>query len=379
MLIFQITLWLSLFIISWTYFGYYLTLWSISFFYSRKTNKQEFFPRISLVITAYNEERRIRQKIENTLALAYPKDSFEIIVVSDGSSDKTEELVRSFQDKGVKLLANPTRHGKHYSQGQGIATTKGEIIVLTDAATFLEVDAIEKIVRNFADPMVGCVSGVDRVRKVESNLGGEEQYVKYEMKLRTLESKVGSLVGVSGCFFAVRKKLCQAWHGDMSSDFYLPIISYMKGYRTILEAEAIGFYEVLKDPQEEFGRKVRTVVHGLEVLFKFREIMNPFKYGIYSCQMISHKLFRWLVPIGLILFFLSNLLLLDLSIFYQVVLAFQILFYLAVLFAFLVKRLQEVIIFKIPFFFVMTNASILVAWYKFLTGQRLAIWEPTRR
>ncbi len=379
MLIFQITFWLSLFMTFWTYFGYYLTLWLISFFYSRKIIKQEYFPEVSLVITAYNEEKRIRQKIENTLALTYPRESFEIIIVSDGSNDKTEELVSLFQDKGVQLLASPARHGKHYCQGQGIAIAKGEIIVLTDATTFLEIDALEKIVRNFADPIVGCVSGADRVQKVESNMGGEGRYVEYEMRLRALESKVGSLVGVSGCFFAVRKELCQTWYNDMSSDFYLPIISYMKGYRAVMEPEAIGFYEVLKNPQEEFGRKVRTVVHGLEVLFKFRGIMNPFKYGIYSWQMISHKLFRWLVPICLALLFAACFFLLSENLIYRILFFSQVIFYLAALFGFLLKKLQNIALFKIPFFFVISNFSILVAWYKFMIGERYVEWEPTRR
>jgi cellulose synthase/poly-beta-1,6-N-acetylglucosamine synthase-like glycosyltransferase len=365
--------------IFWTYFGYYLTLWLISSFYSRKLRKEEFFPEVSLVITAYNEEERIKQKIENALALAYPKDKFEIIVVSDGSNDKTEELVRSFQDKGVQLLASPIRNGKHYCQGQGIAVAKGEIIVLTDATTFLEIDAVEKIVRNFADPKIGCVSGRDRVERIESDTVGEGRYIEYEMKLRALESKVGSLVGVSGCFFAVRKKLCQTWYDDMSSDFYLPIISYMKGYRAVLEPEAIGYYEVLRNSQGEFQRKLRTVVHGLEVLFKFGQIMNPFKYGIYSWQMISHKLFRWLVPVCLILLFVVNLFLLNENPIYYVFFVSQALFYATALFGFLVKKSQDTALFKIPFFFVISNFSILVAWYKFVVGERYVRWEPTRR
>lgn len=365
--------------IFWTYFGYYLTLQSISFFYSRKTGKQEFSPSVSLVITAYNEERKIRQKLENTLALAYPRDKFEIIVVSDDSNDKTEEIVSSFQDKGVKLLAIPVRHGKHYCQGKGVERAKGEIIVLTDATTFLEIDAVEKIVRNFADPKIGCVSGTDRVERIESDTVGEGRYIKYEMKLRALESKVGSLVGVSGCFYAVRKKLCQTWYDDMSSDFYLPIISYIKGYRAVLEPEAIGYYETLRNSEGEFQRKVRTVVHGLEILFKFREIMNPFKYGIYSWQIISHKLFRWLVPICLILLFVVNLFLIGKNPIYYIFFFSQAACYTAVLFGFLSKKLQNTALFKIPFFLAMSNFSILVAWYKFMMGERYVRWEPTKR
>src|SRR3990170_1624480 len=379
MLVLQITFWVSLFIILWVYFGYYLALQAISLFHQKKVSKQNYLPDVSMVITVFNEGKRIMQKIENTLKLVYPKDKLEVIVVSDGSSDKTEELVSSFRDKGVKLLAIPARHGKHYCQGQGVAVAKGEIIVLTDATTFLKEDAIEKIMRNFADPRIGCVSGMDRVKEADSNVTGEGQYVKYEMKLRALESEVGSLVGASGCFFAVRKVLCQTWYGGMSSDFYLPIISYMKGYRTVLEPEATGFYEVLKASGEEFKRKVRTVAHGLQVLSQFSEIMNPFRYGLYSLQMISHKLLRWLVPICLVMLFIGNLFLLGRNLVYCISFIGQVIFYVIALSAVLFKKLQHINLFKIPFVFVMANCSILVAWYKFIIGEGYVEWEPTKR
>lgn len=359
--------------------GYYFMLRIISIFYSRKVNKQEFIPEVSLVITAYNEEKKIRQKLENTLALLYPKDRLEIIVVSDGSTDKTEELVSTHRDKGIRLLALSDRHGKHFAQYKGIEVAQYDILVLTDATTFLKEDAVAKIVQNFSDPNIGCISGKDRVKSPEPGLQGEGAYVNYEMKLRALESKLNSLVGVSGSFFAVRKNLCEIWHSDLSSDFYLPILSYMKGYRTVLEPEAIGYYEVLKEPQKEFQRKVRTVVRGLEVLFKFKKIMNPLKYGIYSLQMISHKLFRWLVPICLILLFFINLFLFSQDLFYRILLIMQILFYIVALLAFFVKKLQDIMPFKIPFFFIVVNLSILVAWHNFLIGKRFVIWEPTKR
>jgi cellulose synthase/poly-beta-1,6-N-acetylglucosamine synthase-like glycosyltransferase len=379
MLLLQLILWLAIFLVFWTYFGYYFMLRIISIFYSRKVNKQEFIPKVSLIITAYNEEKKIRQKLENTLGLSYPKDKLEIIVVSDGSTDKTEELVDTYKQKDIRLLSLPDRHGKHFAQYKAIETAKYDIVVLTDATTFLREDAVAKIVQNFSDPNIGCVSGKDRAKSSGSALQGEALYVKYEMELRALESKLASLVGVSGSFFAVRKNLCEIWHSDLSSDFYLPILSHMKGYRTVLEPEAIGYYEVLKEPQKEFQRKVRTVVRGLEVLFKFKEIMNPFKYGTYSFQMISHKLSRWLVPVYLIFLFGLNLLLFDQGIFFVILFVSQVLFYMLALSAFLIKKLQDIIPFKIPFFFIVVNLSILVAWYNFLIGKRFVIWEPTKR
>lgn len=378
-LVIQIIFWITLFLIFWTYFGYLIALKVISFFHSKEVKKQAYSPEVSLIITVYNEERRIGQKIENSFALDYPKDKLEIVVVSDGSTDKTIDIVRSYQDKGVKLLSLPARHGKHFGQGKGIEMAKSDIIVLSDAATFLKHDAVEKIVRNFVDPKIGCVSGFDEIQSAVSNTHGEGAYVKYEMKLRALESEVNSLVGVSGSFFAVRKYLCQNWIDNTSSDFYMPIIAYMNGYRTVLEKEAIGYYEVLNEPQKEFIRKVRTVVHGMEVLYRFKGILNPFKYGLYSWQMISHKLSRWLVPLYLIFLFWTNLLLVNQNTFFLITFILHIVFYVLAIFAFLIKGLKDIFIFRIPLFFVMVNLSILVAWHNYFIGRDFILWEPTKR
>ena len=379
MTILQIIFWVLIFFISWVYLGYPIILWLISTFQSKEVNKKEFSPKLSLVIVAYNEEKWIRKKIDNTLASNYPSKELEIIVVSDGSTDKTEEIVDSYREVGVKLLAISKRHGKHYGQGRGIQIAKNDIVILTDATTFLQRDALCKIVRNFADPQVGCVSGEDRIEELDSKVSGEGIYVRYEMNLRSLESKVGSLVGVSGCFFALRKELCRNWIDNFSSDFYIPIMARMSGYRSVLEREAIGYYKVTDEPQKEFPRKVRTIVHGIEVLIRFKRILNPFKYGLFSLQMISHKLLRWLVPLYLIFLFWTNLLILNLHIFFLITLILQFVFYLLAVFAFLFKGLKNIPVFGIPLFFVMANYSIIVAWHNFIIGNKFVLWEPTKR
>lgn len=378
-LIIQIVFWFSLFLILWTYFGYMLALKAISMFFEKRVKKSEYFPEISLIITAFNEENNIRRKIENSLALNYPQDKLEIIVVSDGSTDNTEDIVRSFEDKGIKLLASPVREGKHFGQGKGVEIAKSELLVFSDASTFLKSDAIGNIIENFADPEIGCVSGLDEIKSDIFSSQGEGFYVKYEMKLRALESISNSLVGVSGSFFAVRKILCKNWIGNLSSDFYLPIITYMNGYRTVLEDTAIGYYEILDEQRNEFARKVRTIVHGMGVLFRFKEILNPFKYGIFSMQMISHKLSRWLVPLYLIFLFWTNLLLVDTAGIFLIALIIQTVFYLLALAGYLISGLKKLFIFKIPLFFVMVNYSIIVAWHNFLLGKNFIIWEPTKR
>lgn len=332
-----------------------------------------------MLITAYNEEKNIARKIENCLEIRYPSDLLEIIIVSDGSTDATEEIVRSHADRGVRLMAMPTRSGKDYSQGQGVAMAEGDIIVLTDTTTFLKEDAIEKIVRGFGDPKIGCISGVDEITDSDSGGSGEGAYVRYEMSLRSLEDRVNSLVVVSGCFFAVRRELCREWHEDLTSDFYLPLIARMKGYRVTLDKDAVGYYGVAVSPQKEFSRKVRTVVNGLRVLFRFGKIMNPFRYGLYSLQMFSHKLLRWLVPFLMVLVAVTNIALLNHGSVYQIVLVGQILFYFLALVALLITAARDIAIFKIPFFFIMVNLAAMIAWFKVMAGEKYRVWEPTTR
>jgi hypothetical protein len=376
----QILFWFLLFLIFWTYAGYYLFLRIVSQAYTHKIIQSESPIPVSVVITCHNEEKRIGKKLDNTLGLNYPKDLMEIIVVSDGSTDNTDRIVQAYVEKsGIRLLRIDDRHGKHYGQGKGIQATSNEIVILSDATTFLDSEAARMIVRNFADPTIGCVSGQDRVATSSDESKGEGLYVRNEMKLRELESRVGSLVGVSGSFFAVRKSLCDEWLDDMSSDFYLPIVAATRGLRTISEPAAVGTYGVLENPKAEYIRKVRTVVHGLAVLFKFKYALNPFKYGGFAVQLFSHKLCRWLVPFCMIAVLPVNCLLLGSGLFYWIALILQLLCYTIATTSLLFERLREKQPFRIVGFFAMVNYSILVAWYKFMTNKRYVVWDATKR
>jgi glycosyltransferase involved in cell wall biosynthesis len=365
--------------IVWSYVGYPLFLLICSKFVHRETQLKEWLPEVTVVITAHNEEKRIAQKIENTLALDYPSEKLYVMVVSDGSTDGTEDIVRSYVNRGVSLRIIPERHGKHYGQGRGVASAQTEFVVLSDATTFLKSDAIRFIVQNYADPTIGCVSGCDAVQDQQDSSVGEGAYVRYEMALRRLESSVSSLIGASGSFFSVRKSLCDTWIDDMSSDFYLPITCYIKGYRSILDERAIGYYSVLHDPAREFQRKLRTIVHGLEVLFLFKRVLNPFKYGLYALQLLSHKLCRWLVPFAMVIALVCNIWLLKYGLAYQMIFVLHLATYFLAGAAFLYKPVQNLTLFKIPLFFVMVNVSILLAWYKFLRGEKYVVWKATER
>ncbi len=373
-----IVFWLSLGLIFWTYLGYAIFLKALSIGRKSHIRDESHLPTVSLIATAYNEEKRIAEKLENSLNIDYPSEKYEIIIVSDGSTDQTDEIIRTYCLRGVKLVETGKRIGKHNGQQLGVEQASGEIIVFTDIATMIDSDGIRNIVRNFADPRVGCVSGLDKIESSNSS-SGEGAYVRYEMKVRELESRVNSLVGVSGSFFAARKSLCDDWKGDFSTDFYLPLKSYMRGYKSILDSSALGRYKVADDHSNEFRRKVRTVVHGIDVLMNNTSVMNLFKCGFFSIQIISHKLIRWLVPFLMLLLLFSNLFLIRDGDLYFVTFIIQVMGYFAVLAYHVIAKLREISIFRVPYFFFLANLSILAAWIEYVRGERYIWWEATKR
>jgi cellulose synthase/poly-beta-1,6-N-acetylglucosamine synthase-like glycosyltransferase len=335
---------------------------------------------VTIILAVYNEERRIEYKLKNMMSLDYDSNLMQIIVASDGSDDKTNEIVRKFHECGVELLPIPERKGKENAQREALKRAKGEIIVFTDVATILERNAIRRIVSNFADPAVGCVSSEDRVIGKDGKLSGENFYVRYEMWLRKLESGVGSPVGLSGSFFAARKSVCEDFSTDMDSDFRVLLNSVKRGMRGAVDDGAIGYYQDLTDQRKEFDRKVRTVLRGLTLFFRNIEFLNVFKYGLFSYQLFCHKLLRWLVPFFLIILFAVNIPLAFLSDAYAILLALQCAFYgLAAFSLFRDWYSSGTILVKIPVYFVTVNASILVAWFRYLTGQRVLVWTPSER
>jgi glycosyltransferase involved in cell wall biosynthesis len=364
-------------------------------------------PTVSFIITAYNEEKRIEEKIKNSLNQDYPKERLEIIVASDCSNDKTDDIVRSYSDQGIKLVRAPERKGKENAQKHAVEASIGEIIVFSDVATILKPDAITNIVANFADPTIGCVSSEDKFIDKDGNISGEGAYVKYEMFLRSQETKVNTLVGLSGSFFAARRKVCKDWAIDLQSDFNTLLNSVKQGLRGVSDPASVGYYHNISDEKNEFQRKTRTVLRGISVLMRNLSLLNIRKYGLFSWQLFSHKLCRWLVPFFMILAFLTNFLIVIGSGSFVSFFMVQLFFYAtAILYYFIVikgvdflpspdsiksgalkKALRLLIastlkltpIFKLCYFFITVNYSILVAWFKFLKGERATLWEPSKR
>ncbi len=373
MLYYKIIFWGSLIFIFYAYFGYFFILKVISLFVHRKVKKEFITPNISIIITAHNEEERIREKIENTLAITYPEEKREIIVASDCSTDGTDDIVRSFAPNGVKLVRTEERKGKEFAQGQAVKEAKGEILVFTDVATIIKKNTITEMINNFADPSVGCVSSEDKTLNEDGNIEGEGLYVKYEMKLRQLESKVHSLVGLSGSFFAARKSVCQDWRADLQSDFNTLFNAIKMGLRGISEPLAVGIYKNVRNPKKEFERKVRTVVRGLNVFFTNYKLQSTNNY-FFSFQLLSHKLCRWLVPFALFFLFMSNILFIEDKA-YAFILLVQVVFYVCAVLGSWFNKWY----FRVPCFFINVNYAILIAWYKYIKGERFILWKPSER
>ncbi len=375
----QALFWFSIFFIFYAYAGYPLLLSILSFFRNRPVRKGDIAPTVSFIITAYNEEKRIEEKIENSLNQCYPREKVEIIIASDCSTDRTDEIVRSYQPQGVRLVRAPERKGKEAAQKRAVEASSGEILVFSDVATILLPKGILNIVRNFSDPTVGCVSSVDRFVDSQGRISGEGMYVQYEMFLRDLETKANTLVGLSGSFFAARRAVCRNWAVDLQSDFNTLLNAIRSGLRGVSDRESIGVYQNILDEKREFDRKVRTVLRGISVFMASRSLLNPFRYGLFSWQLFSHKLCRWLVPFAMISAFLANFFLMSHSMFYLALFVMQIAFYAAALGGLKLKLFSKKHLLKVPSFFVLVNLSILNAWYQYIRGERIVVWNPSQR
>jgi glycosyltransferase involved in cell wall biosynthesis len=377
---FEFAFWLSLALVGYAYLGYPFLLWVLSFFRAHDVVPGDITPSVTYIITAYNEEKRIAEKLDNTLSLAYPPAQLEILVASDCSSDNTDAIVKSYAERGIRLVRAPERKGKEAAQKLAVEAAKGEILVFSDVATILPENAISNIVRSFQDLTVGCVSSVDRFLDQDGQVSGEGAYVKYEMFLRSLETRVNSLVGLSGSFFAARRTVCKdRWSENLQSDFNTLLNSMRIGLRGVADPKSIGYYKNILDERKEFDRKVRTVLRGISVFMKSLALVNPFQYPIFAWQLVSHKLCRWLVPFGMIGALACNAVLAWQSRAYSILLAAQLGFYAIALGGLLWKPLARLSLVKLPAFFVLVNVSILQAWWRYLTGERLVAWEPSRR
>lgn len=332
-------------------------------------------PSVTMVIPVSNEASRIVAKIANTEALTFPRERLQVIYVSDGSTDRTVELIRANAAPGTVLIDLPLRRGKAAGLNAGLAKATGEIVVFSDASIELEPEALEHIVRPFHDPRVGCVSGEDRIE----GHGGEAWYGRYELFLRRLEANVHSIAGASGSFYAQRRHLCSDFAAGMAPDFLSVLRTVEQGARAISEPSAVGRMTSLKDPKREFERKVRTILRGITTLAAYARLMNPLRSGWFAVILISHKLLRWTAPVFLLLLLLIPLTRLD-SPFFTAVFLLQLLAYAAAAAALAgYGPVGNSLAGRGALYFASVNVAALMAWIQYSRGVRQEVWTPTDR
>src|SRR5262245_38510124 len=368
-------------LIVFVYAGYPALMFAISRMSPRPLIRADIQPRVSLIIAARNERRDIAAKLENTLALDYPKDLLQIIVASDCSEDGTDEIVRGFADRGVILSRQRARDGKTRAQHRAALNSNGDILAFSDATTKLEPDALRKLLRAFADPSVGCVAGRLVYRSDESSAVGKgcRSYWSYERLLKSWESAAGSLVGVSGCFYAVRRSCYAKLASDMIDDFVVATEMRLQGLRAVYEPEAVCVESANHRGRDEFRMRVRVIEQTMNALQRYGRLLDARKHGMFMFQLFCHKTLRYSIPLSLVLAFIANSLALGASTFYQCAFFAQLIFYFSAFVGWRAARLEvKPGPFALPYYFVLVNAAAAVAFVKFMRGEAQVVWEPLR-
>jgi cellulose synthase/poly-beta-1,6-N-acetylglucosamine synthase-like glycosyltransferase len=370
--------WICLGLIGYAYLGYPLFITIIGSLRRQNVHKDSgFLPTVTYIIPAHNEERVIRRKLENTLSLDYPSELLSILVVSDASTDKTDEIVREFAERGVDLLRLNERGGKSRALNISIPASTGKIVVLCDANVMFDTKALRYMIRNFADPQVGCVCGRKTylARSSMATAKGERLYWRLEEYLKRCESLSGSVAGADGAIYAIRRELYVPFDEDLIDDMLISLNVFAKGYRLVAEPNARAFEYTTTRAKEEYARKSRIVATAIRTLARNVGFLNPFTSGLMAWRIFSHKVIRWMVPfflIGLVVSLLS--LLLD-GRFVLVSGAAGVFLLLALIGGLLQRAGKRSKVLSLPYYFVLVNTAALVGWWRFLTGRIEKAWE----
>jgi cellulose synthase/poly-beta-1,6-N-acetylglucosamine synthase-like glycosyltransferase len=349
----------------------------------RKPYKRaESTPSVSLIVPAYNEEKCIEAKIQNILSLDYPGQKLEVLIASDGSTDHTDEIVRTYAGRGMKLLSLP-RRGKQEALNDAASVAHGDILVFSDTNNIFATDAIRSLVSSFADPDVGGVAGnqiylTDGVGGASSD--GERSYWGFDQMLKYFQSEAGNVTSATGSIYAVRRSLFRNVPPGVPDDFFISTQVIAQGFRLVYAREAVCYEPVTESSNREFSRKSRIIMQGLYGMLVMRELLNPLRYGFYAIQIFSHKLLRRLMFLPLILLILVTPFLWNYGLFYQLTMLAQIGFYGLALLGLLFdgKVPGNIKTFTIPFFFCMTYIASLLATLNLLRGRRVFFWETER-
>lgn len=370
--------WLSLLTLIMIWGGYCLFLIALNRFISLDFLKKEYYPTMTIVLTVHNEEDVIVERLNNLLSLNYPQDLLEVLVASDGSTDKTDALVESIsQDEPRVKLLQTAGGGKSLTQNKAIPEARGEIILLTDADTNFDRNIISNLVRNFADPRVGCVSGKLILMNKHGGIAASQGfYWQYETLLRNLESKLGCLHTASGIALAFRKALFRPFENRYGDDCIIPLDILIQGYKVVHEDQAISYDSFPDSAAGELKARIRMTLRNITGTLSRYPLLNPLKFPLISFSIFCHKICRWLTPYFLIILFFSNLVLLPQGYFYRFTFYCQVVFYFLGLIGLVAERQRRSIPLASPIFsFLLANLGFFLGVFKAIVGKMETSYE----
>ncbi|MCM8812067.1 MAG: glycosyltransferase family 2 protein [Candidatus Omnitrophica bacterium] len=370
--------WVSFAALFYIYIGYPLLIWGLALLFGREPKKEGITPAVSFLIPAYDEEIQIEEKLRNTLGLDYPQEKLEIVVASDGSTDKTNAIVERYRSKGIRLIRMDHHVGKSAMLNMIVPHLKGEIIVFSDTSSHLEPGALKNLVRNFADPRVGCVCGLYRLAgSADLRSEGEGLYWKYETFIKRQESRLHSILGAHGALYAIRKDLFEPLSGfSINDDYLIPMKIVSAGYRAVYEPEAVAWEKEMASVEGEFARRRRIAAGNCQQVVELRRMLNPL-LGWTALSFFSHKVLRTLAPLFMIALFISGFWLpagLAKSVF-----LLQSLFYLAAYAGYFCQQKGLPIPVLSPvFYFCFGNFAMLAGLFRYLLSGKRVAWDRAR-
>lgn len=373
----ELIFWVSLLVVVYPYTLYPAVLVVCNHLLGRMLPQPDtaYRPSVTVILPVHNEALRIEAKIANLLALDYPLERLQLLIIGDGCTDATLALAERTGGRRLTVQPLPVRAGKAAALNVGLEHASGDIVVFTDAGILLERSALAALVGHFSNPEVGCVSGEDYVE----GGGTEGLYGRLELLLRREEARLDSIAGASGCFYGMRRILCQPFRPGMAPDFLSVLDTVRSGYRALCEPLARGAMTATQSQQAEFSRKARTFLRGLTALLGNAALLNPLRYPAFAFILWSHKLMRWLGPVALSACLLAAFALWEEPL-YAVLLYGQLAFYALAVAGLLAPGLaSRFALARLSAFFLLVNAAAARALVLWIAGVRQELWEPTRR
>lgn len=386
----EVVFWVSFFIIFYSYFGYGILVYFLVrltriFRPARRVFDHSFTPSVALIVSAYNEEEVMEEKIRNTLELEYPRELLEILFITDGSTDGSNDIIRRYPQ--IVLLHEPERKGKIAAMNRAVAHVQSPILIFCDANTLLNPSCVRQVVKHYSDPHVGGVAGEKRILQSDKNSAastGEGLYWKYESFLKKLDSDLHTTVGAAGELFSIRKELFEITpHGVIIEDFVQSMRLCVRGFSVRYEPEAYAMETGSASIREEMKRKVRICAGAFQAMVLLKDLFNVFRYPVVSFQFISHRILRWTIcPIALIVMLLANVWLVVYrpSPLYIGLLVAQLLFnVLAVTGWVYANKNIRVKALYVPFYFLFMNMAVFMGFNRFIQKKQTVLWEKAER